>query len=124
MVAWSSQNVPHMLQAQHSSVVTDGLGTDIMGAERSQYNVNLVTLSLIAMVMKAVQDIVPEVATDQFWLDRLNTAVDTGAGGDRSGWPGWVLLQVKPEDLAKYGATTADSVPALQAKINAYNAGL
>lgn len=122
MVAWSAQNVPFMLQAQHSPAVTDNLGTDIMGSGRELYNTNLTLLSLIGMVMKAIQDISPT-ATDAFWQARLNTAIDTGAGGDRSGWPGWVILQVRPEDLAKYGATTSDSVPVLQAKIDAYNAG-
>lgn len=122
MVAWSAQNVPSMLQAQHSTVVTNGLGTDIMGSGRELYNMNLTTLSLIGMVMKAIQDIAPA-ATDAFWQNRLNIAIDTGSGGDRSGWPGWVILQVRPEDLARYGATTDDSVPVLQAKIDAYNAG-
>jgi hypothetical protein len=121
VVAYSAQMVPTMLRAQHS--VADLLGTDVMGSNASAYNTNLETLALIAMVMKAVQDIAPTVATDAFWQSRLNLAIDTGPAGDRSGWPGWVLLQVAPERLADYGATLTDSAAVLQAKINAYNAG-
>ncbi|MEU7170300.1 hypothetical protein ABZ949_02265 [Micromonospora tulbaghiae] len=121
MAAWSSQIVPHLLKAQHS--LRNDLGTDVMYADRQTYNINLELLALIAMVMKAVQDLHPTVATDAAWQQRLNVAVDTGPGGDRSGWPGWVLLQVPPEDLARYGATETDSVDVLRAKIDAYNNG-
>jgi hypothetical protein len=121
MAAWSSQFVPPLLKGQHS--VRDDLGTDVMSGNVEVYNVNLTTLALISMVMKAIQDIAPAVATDAFWQARLNIAVDTGPNGDRSGWPGWVLAQIAPEDLAIYGATEADSLAVLQAKIAAYNAG-
>lgn len=121
MVAMSAQFVPALLKGEHA--IAQDLGTDVMLSQGSQYNINLETLCLIAMVMKAVQDLSPSVATDAFWQDRLNKAIDTGPGGDRSGWPGWILLQVPPENLPLYGGTEGDSVSVLQAKIAAYNAG-
>jgi hypothetical protein len=122
MAAWSSQYVPPLLKGQHS--IRDVLGTDVMtSGNRELYNINLTTLALIAMVMKAIQDIAPGVATDAFWQARLHVAIDTGPDGDRTGWAGWVLAQVAPEDLEIYGATEADSLAVLQAKIAAHNGG-
>lgn len=109
-----------MLQAQHA--IRDDLGTDIMGTDRQTYAVNLEVLSLVAMTLKILQELFPAVVTDAALQQRLAVAIDTGPGGDRSGWPGWILLQVPPSQLARYGATLTDSVPALQAKIDAYNA--
>lgn len=122
MVAYSSGYVPYLLQAQHSPTVPATLGTDVMGAGKELYNVNLELLMLISMLMKVISDVAPQV-TDQVWSDRLAIAMDTGPGGDRSGWPGWVILQVTPESLAQYGATTSDSVDVLRAKIAAWQAG-
>lgn len=122
MATWSAQFVPPLLKGQHS--IRNELGTDVMSGGREIYNTNLTVLALFGMVMKAIQDIAPAVATDAFWQARLNVAIDTGPGGDRSGWPGWVLLQIAPEDLAVYGATEADSLATLQAKINATLGGL
>jgi hypothetical protein len=119
MATWSAQFVPRLLKGQHA--IRAELGTDVMSGSREVYNTNLTTLALIGMVMKAVQDLAPATATDAFWVDRLATAIDTGPGGDRSGWPGWILLQISPEDLAIYGATEADSLATLQAKITAHN---
>jgi len=121
MAAWSSQFVPPLLKGQHA--ISDQLGTDVMSTSGELYNINLTTLALIGMVMKAVQDIVPTTATDAWWQARLNVAIDTGPAGDRSGWAGWVLAQIAPEDLAIYGATEADSLSVLQAKIAAHNGG-
>lgn len=119
---YSSGYVPYLMQAQHSPAVCAGLGTDVMGSPKELYNVNLELLMLLSMVMKVISDVAPQV-TDQVWADRLAHAMDTGPGGDRSGWPGWVVLQVTPEMLATYGATMADSVDVLRQKIAAYNAG-
>lgn len=116
------QFVGPMLAAQHST--RDDLGTDIMAADRQTYAVNLQVLSLVAMVVKILQDLHPDVVTDAALVDRLVTAIDTGPNGDRSGWPGWILLQVPPGRLARYGATEADSATVLQQKIDAYNAGV
>ena len=120
MADFPYQLVGPMLQGMHN--IRDDIGTDALRCDRQTYNITIEVLVLIGMVIKAIQDIAPTVATDAFWQARLNTAIDTGPGGDRSAWPGWILLQVPPEDLAKYGATLTDTVPALQAKIDAYNA--
>lgn len=117
---WSSGFVPYLVKAMHSA--RNDIGTDVMGSDHAQYLELLEILALIAMVMKAVQDLHPTVALDSVWAQRLAISIDTGPGGDRSGWPGWVVLQVPPEQLAQYGATEADSVAQLQAKIDAYNA--
>lgn len=121
MAARSYQFVGPMLKAQHA--VRNDLGSDVMTADKQTYNINLELLALVAMVLKCVQDAVPGTFTDANLQQRLDTAIDTGPNGDRSGWPGWIVLQVPPEDLGKYGATEADSVPSLQAKIDAYRAG-
>jgi hypothetical protein len=122
MAAYASQIVPYLLKGQHSPAVVSGLGSDIMGSSKEVYNVNLELLMLIAMVMQGVQALLPG-ATDAFWLDRINHALDTGPGGDISGWLGWIILQVAPENLAQYGATEADTVASLRTKIETYNAG-
>lgn len=119
MVAWSSQFVPPLLRGQHN--IRDDIGTDIMMTSVSQYRINLEILCLIGMVMKMVQNVAPLVATDAAWQSLLNTAIDTGPNGDRSGWPGWILLQVLPGDLGRYGGTLTDTVPQLQAKIDAWH---
>lgn len=118
---WSAGYVPYLLKAMHN--VRQDVGTSPMSLDRTQFMVLLEVLSMIGMVMKAMQDLHPAVATDAAFSQRLGIAIDTGPAGDRSGWPGWVVLQVAPEKLALYGATEADSVAVLQQKINAYNAG-
>ncbi|GAA0528867.1 hypothetical protein GCM10010172_06850 [Paractinoplanes ferrugineus] len=114
--------VSALLKAEHA--IAPDLGTDVMSSDKQSYNINLLTLSLVAMTLKIVQDLHPDLVTDAALLDRLNTAIDTGPNGDRSGWPGWILLQVRPEQLARYGATETDTVPQLQAKIDAFNNAL
>lgn len=123
MAAYASQFVPYLLRAQHSRTVVESLGTDIMSTTKETYNDNLTILVLISMLMKIIQDLHPTVATDAAFLDRLNHALDTGPSGDQSGWLGWVVLQIKPEDLAIYGGLETDTIAVLQAKIDAHNAG-
>lgn len=119
-MAFSSRLVPPLLQGMHS--IAGELGTDVMLIPTEAYRVNLEILSLIAMTLQIIQDLAPTVLTDDVLAQRLAIAVDTGPNGDRSGWPGWAILQVRTEDLAMYGATTSDTVASLQAKIAAYNA--
>src|SRR5690349_23408975 len=75
MAAWSSQFVPPLLKGQHA--ISDQLGTDVMSTSGELYNINLTTLALIGMVMKAVQDIVPTTATDAWWQDRKSTRLNS-----------------------------------------------
>lgn len=117
---YSAGYVPYLVKAMHSAAPT--VGTDIMSSDRGTYLMMLELLAIQAMVMKVVQDLVPGTVTDAFWSARLGISLDTGPGGAQD-WPGWVVLQVPPERLARYGATEADSVGVLQAKIDAYNAG-
>lgn len=119
-MAFSARLVPSMLLGQHS--VSDALGTDVMFVGREQYNLNLETLALVAMVLQIIQDLAPTVVTDDLLQQRLNLALDTGPNGDRSGWPGWALMQIRPEDLMMYGANLTDDLPTLEAKVAAYNA--
>lgn len=123
MVAYASQIVPFLLAAQRSSPVVDTLGTDIAGSSKETYNVNLELLCLIAMILKIMQDLHPTVVTDAALLARLSSALDTGPGGDMSGWPGYIVLQVPKEKLSIYGGLETDSVSVLLAKIQAHNDG-
>jgi hypothetical protein len=120
VATFSSEFVPPLLKAMHGASGT--VGTDPLGSERSRYLQLVEVLVLVAMVLKIIQDLHPTVVTDAVLNQRLAIALDTGPGGDRSGWPGWILLQVAPELLAQYGATEADSAQVLQQKIDAYNA--
>jgi hypothetical protein len=117
---YSAGYLPYLLKAMHNAA---GLtGTDIMGADRGRYLQHLELLTLIAMLMKVIQDLHPTVATDAAWLQRLNASLDTGPGGAKD-WPGWIVLEIPPEQLAMYGATETDSPAALQAKLDAFNSG-
>lgn len=97
------------------------LGSDIMSGNRELYCAVLELVALHAMTLKIIQDLHPGVVTDEVLGQRLATAVDTGPDGDRSGWPGWLVLGVSPSLLPQYGATESDSVPVLQQKIYDYN---
>ena len=59
---YSAGFVPYLLKAQHA--IAADLGVDIMTADLSTYRINLTQLSLVAMVMKAIQDLHPTIATD------------------------------------------------------------
>jgi len=99
------------------------LGSDIFTGSKEVYNAVLMLVSLQAMTLKIIQDLNPLV-TDAVLQQRLNTAIDTSSTpGDRSGWAGWLVLQISPSMLAQYGATEADTVASLQQKIADYNAG-
>lgn len=114
--------IPTIMKALES--LKADLGTDIMGANKELYNAVLMLVSLQAMTLKIIQDLNPLVVTDAALQQRLNTAIDTSATpGDRSGWAGWLVLQISPSALATYGATEADSVAVLRQKIADYNAG-
>jgi hypothetical protein len=118
---YSAHYVPYLVKAMHDA--SHDVGFDVMYSDRGQYLEMLELLALSATIMKVISDVAPQV-TDGVWAQRLAIALDTGPGGDRSGWPGWVVLQVPPEHLARYGAAETDDVSTLQAKIAAYNANL
>lgn len=118
MATYPSQFVGPLVKAQHSQIIRETLGTDVMTIAKDAYNMNLTLMTIVAMLMKIVQDLAPGTVTDAFLQDRLNHSIDTGP----EGWPGWLLLQVRPEDLAKYRATEFDDAATLQQKIDAYNA--
>lgn len=122
MADYSAQFVPPLLKAMHNAAGT--VGTDPLGTEQSRYLQLVEVLALIAMTLKIIQDLHPAAVTDAVLNQRLAAALDTGPGGDRSGWPGWVLLQIPPELLPQYGATEADTAPILKQKIDAYNAAV
>jgi hypothetical protein len=115
---YSAGFVPSMLKAMHDA--RDVVGTDVMVGDPSRYREIVQTLALFGVVAKAIQDLHPDKATDAEWASRLSRALDTGPNGDKGGWPGWVVLQVPPTLLARYGGTLTDSVPVLQAKIDAW----
>lgn len=118
MADYSALFVPPLLKAMHNSRTV--VGTGVLGTERSRYLQILELLALISMVLKVIQDLHPDLATDAAFAQRLGLALDTGPGGAKD-WPGWVMLQIPPEDLAMYGATETDSPAVLKAKIDAYN---
>lgn len=118
MASYSSEFVGPMIKAMHS--ISPQLGTDIMWANKELYNVVLELLCLHAMTLKILQDLHPSVVTDVALQTRLNNAIATDPNGP--GWLGWIMLQIPPESLAQYGATEADSIATLQAKIAAYQA--
>lgn len=113
MATNSSEFVPPILGGMHA--IRDLIGTDIMMVSSELYDITVLNITLHAMTLKILQDLHPDVVTDAALSDRLSASI---AGF----WPGWVLLQVRPSDLAMYGATDTDSAEVLKAKIDAYNA--
>lgn len=63
------------------------LGVDIMAVDKQLYDVDLTLLTLIGVVMKALND--HGVVLDTEWQTRLNTAL-------QGTWPTWILNQVNP----------------------------
>lgn len=113
------QFVPFLMKYLHG--LRYDLGTDVMLADPQTYNVALMQCTLHAMTLKILQDLHPDLVTDAALLDRLLTVIDTGPNGDRSGWPGWLLLPVPPEMLAQYGADESTDPGTLRQLIQDYN---
>lgn len=74
------------------AVVGMQLGVDIYGSERTLYVINLMTLTLLGVVMKQISTVAPAV-TDQVWIDALSHALDYDITHP---WPQAVLDQVNP----------------------------
>jgi hypothetical protein len=63
------------------------LGVQVMNVDKQLYDIDLTLLTLIGVVMKALND--HGVVLDAEWLTRLNTAL-------QGTWPAWILNQVNP----------------------------
>lgn len=63
------------------------LGTEVMSVDRQSYALNLELLTLLAVVMKGLND--KGVINDAEWLNALDHALD----GD---WPDWIVHQTPP----------------------------
>lgn len=77
--------VGYLLPAQAGACLQ--MGTDLYGAPRDLYAVNLSLLALIGVMMKALND--KGVVLDAEWIDRLNHALD-------GTWDPNIIGQVKP----------------------------
>lgn len=79
------QYVGYLLPAQASACTR--VGTDVYSIQRDLYAVNLSLLTLIGVLMKALND--HGVVLDAEWIDRLNHALD-------GTWDPNIIGQVKP----------------------------
>lgn len=85
MAATVPEYVDPLLRGQMAAA--SQLGVDILAVDKQLYDVNLTLLTLLGMVMKALND--KGVVLDAEWQTRLNGAL---AGS----WPTWVITQVPP----------------------------
>lgn len=86
--------VPYLLAGQKTAA--QKAGVNLYGIDRQAYVVNLSTLALIGMVIKALHD--KGVVPDGEWLTRLNAAYD-------GPWPAGLLSQIDPNAPVDPGAT-------------------
>jgi hypothetical protein len=77
--------VGYLLPAQATACLQ--LGTDIYSSPKELYAVNLSLLTLVGVMMKALND--KGVVLDAEWIDRLNHALD-------GTWDPNVIGQIKP----------------------------
>jgi hypothetical protein len=77
--------VDPLLRGQISAAAL--LGVNILAVDKQLYDVNLTLLTLIGMVLKALND--HGVVLDAEWQARLNSAL---AGS----WPDWIINQTPP----------------------------
>jgi hypothetical protein len=85
MAATIPEYVDPLLRRQQ--IAAQILGSDVMHAGPELYNINLTLLTLVGVLMKALND--KGVVTDAEWLARLGTALD-------GTWPQWILQQQTP----------------------------
>lgn len=85
MAATVPEYVIPLLQRQQSAAQI--LGSDVVHADPQSYRINLTLLTIIGVMMKALND--KGVVLDAEWLTRLDGAV---AGN----WPDWLLNQNPP----------------------------
>lgn len=77
--------VGYLLPAQAAACLK--LGTDVYTSPKELYAVNLSLLTLIGVIMKALND--KGVVLDAEWIDRLNHALD-------GTWDPNIIGQIKP----------------------------
>jgi hypothetical protein len=65
----------------------DRLGVQMLLVDRQLYDVNLTLLTLVGVLMKALND--KGVVLDAEWQTRLNAAL-------QGNWPAWILSQTDP----------------------------
>lgn len=85
MAATIPEYVDPLLRRQQFAATI--LGSDVLHSDPQSYAINLTLLTLIGVLMKALND--KGVVTDAEWLARLDTALN-GA------WPPWILNQTPP----------------------------
>lgn len=89
MAATIPEYVDPLLKAQIAA--TSQLGVQVMSVDKQLYDIDLTLLTLIGVVMKALND--KGVVLDAEWLTRLNTAL-------QGTWPAWILNQVNPNQVS------------------------
>lgn len=85
MASFVPDYVAYLLPAQASAAAQ--IGTDLYSSERALYAVNLSLLTLIGVLMKALND--KGVVTDAEWIDRLSHALD-------GNWDPNMIGQIRP----------------------------
>jgi hypothetical protein len=73
---------------RRQAAASNMLGTYIFGSGKEVYNIDLTVLTLIAVIMKALND--KGVVLDAEWLTRLSTSLN-------GTWPDWILNQHDPD---------------------------
>lgn len=93
MAQFAHQYVSELLRRESALSQTHPtvIPTDIITAEKPTYSINLMTLLLIGVVMKAITDV--GAVTDAQWIERLDQAIDSSP---ELPWPQWILTQVHP----------------------------
>lgn len=73
---------------RRQAALTDLTGVYSFGVTRELYVINMETLILLAVVMKALND--NGIVLDAEWQDRLDHALD-------GTWPDWIVAQRNPD---------------------------
>lgn len=88
MAQYVYQYVDPLLRRQ-AAALREKLGVDIMAVDPQTYRINLTTLILVGVVMKAMVD--KGIMSDAEWLARVDSALDPV-----DAWPYWIVAQAPP----------------------------